>query len=538
VIKTLLDLGETEALDCMVDGSDDFGVDAIHIGAPRGSEFPVTMVQGKYKRRTDGSSAFPENGVISMLAALGSIFDPDIDVDGNVRLMQRLLVIRRSISEGYLPRVSVILCNNGTRWTAKAQHRIEQSPCGTEATWRHIGPSELVQLLRPAVRIDATLQLSGPATVENFDFRRALVGRIAVGQLATLFKMHGDRLLDRNIRRYIGLAGNRVNEGIASTLRDPQQRQNFYFYNNGITIICDQFRHPALQQQNWHVHLDGLQIINGGQTCRTIQQVVQQLGPEVENAKVMIRIYELPKEDQSLVQNITFATNNQNPVSLRDLKSNDPQQVLLEQSMNELGYKYRRQRSDAPLEAREYEVETVANAVLTVWRRHKKPRTVQSVLDEFYEKVFTSDLNGAQAIIAVRIMHLTIDGLLKKTEKLKEEGENKRKIDGKISLRDYFYWPSLFLPDAEELAVKILEYLLDEFKLNIDTVNHTTFAKMDAFLEQKGIDLFDHAFSALTEEKGIRLSCSFETHIDGSRLMSIDRLLDQFSSLLSSKAKG
>jgi hypothetical protein len=207
VIKTLLDLSEAEALDCMVEGGNDFGVDAIHLGAPQGSEFLVTLVQGKYKQRMDGASAFPETGVVAMLAALGSLFDLYKEIEGNIRLMERLTLIRQLVAEGYIPRVAVVLCNNGRRWTSSAQHRIEQGPNGRAVTWHHLGPDDLLKLLRPVVQIDAALQLSGFAIVESFDFRRALIGRVSVGQLATLFANHGDRLLERNIRGYVGLAG-------------------------------------------------------------------------------------------------------------------------------------------------------------------------------------------------------------------------------------------------------------------------------------------------------------------------------------------
>ena len=229
----------------MVEGGNDFAVDANHVGTPRGGEFPVTLVQGKYKRRMDSQAGFPETGVISMLAALGSLFDPDKMVDGNVRLMERLSLVRQAVAEGYIPRVVVVLCNNGRRWSLSAQRRIDQDQYGRAVSWHHIGPEELVRLLRPPVQIDASLQLSGSAIVESFDFRRALIGRISVGQLASLFDVHVDQHLDRNIRRYVGLAGNRVNEGIAATLRDSDRRQNFYFYNNGITIICTQSRYNA-----------------------------------------------------------------------------------------------------------------------------------------------------------------------------------------------------------------------------------------------------------------------------------------------------
>jgi hypothetical protein len=173
VIKTLLDLDETEALDCMVEGSNDFNVDAIHVGAPFGPEFLVTLVQGKYKRRRDGASAFPERGVVGMLAALRSLFDPEKEVNGNIRLTERLIHIRQLLAQGYIPRVAIVLCNNGSRWTTLAQRRIEQDPSGKKVTWRHVGPDELIKLMRPAVQIDTTLQLSGFAIVESFQLSKS-----------------------------------------------------------------------------------------------------------------------------------------------------------------------------------------------------------------------------------------------------------------------------------------------------------------------------------------------------------------------------
>jgi hypothetical protein len=509
VTKSLLDLGEAETFDCMVEGGNDFAVDAIHVGTPRGGEFPVTLVQGKYKRRMDGQAAFPENAVVSMLAALGSLFDPEKIVDGNVRLIERLASLRQAVAEGYIPRVVVVLCNNGRRWSPSAQRRIDQDQFGRAVSWYHIGPEELVKLLRPAVQIDATVQLSGSAIVESFDFRRALIGRISVGQLASLFDAHGDQLLDRNIRRYVGLAGNRVNEGIAATLRDPARRQNFYFYNNGITIICTQFRYNALQAQNWQVQLHEMQIINGGQTCRTIQKVVDELGPEVGAAQVMLRIYELPKEDQELVYNITFATNSQNPVSLRDLKSNDDKQRMLEHSIGELGYVYRRQRSDAALAANEFEVETIANAILIVWRDRRKPRTVQSVLDEFYEIVFTDDLNAAQAVIAARILQVATDLRLQtiriKEEEAKKEGHEKEKNDarkGKIVMTfdASLYYFMMTTPEVEPIAAHMGAQLLTNLKLDLASLTHVTFAKANDYINQNGETLFKTAFKAVEKE--------------------------------------
>ena len=86
------------------------------------------------------------------------------------------------------------------------------------------------------------------------------------------------------------------NEALAATLREPDERPNFYFYNDGVTLTCSQFRHNALQHGNWQVQMDDLQIVNGGQTARTVQRMTEEIGPEIGGAEVLGRIYELPPE--------------------------------------------------------------------------------------------------------------------------------------------------------------------------------------------------------------------------------------------------
>ena len=66
--------------------------------------------------------------------------------------------------------------------------------------------------------------------------------------------------------------------------------------------------------------MSDLQIVNGGQTARTVQQMAKEIGPEIAAAEVLVRIYELEKNDAELVEAITFATNSQNPVDLRESK--------------------------------------------------------------------------------------------------------------------------------------------------------------------------------------------------------------------------
>ena len=313
----------------------------------------------------------------------------------------------------------------------------------------------------------------GAATVETFDFRRVLIGRCAVRELARLVDQHGDQLFDKNIRRYLGLAGNRVNQGMASTLRTVGERRNFYFYNNGITITCSQFRHNALQQGNWPVQIDDLQIVNGGQTARTVQRVAAEEPGTIDDAEVLVRIYELPPDDDEFVDAVTFATNSQNPVGLRDLRANDPRQRALAESINASGFRYRSKREERAVAADEVTSASVAEAVLAVWRRrpHQAKFRRGEHFGTLYDTIFTRDLNGTQAIIAALALR---------------HAESRRKRPP-FDAPDFVFYASHFT------AMLMGQYVLDDLGIDLAQLDHRNFAQAHDFLERESSNYLGRA---------------------------------------------
>ena len=299
----------------LTEGGNDAGVDGLHIGEIEDDEFYVTLFQGKYRvKDLKGQSNFPENSVQKVVDTVGVLFDPYRAVVLNARIEPLVQEVRSLIRDGYIPTVRVVLCNNGARWTAQADAWIDDAKqsYGEQVEFLHFNHDAIVSSLRRGDRIDATVALSGQAIVEDMNYMRVLVGRVSVGEIARLFAEHGDRLLQRNIRRCLGHV-NRVNSDIRATLLDPERSDKFYFYNNGITVVCDRFDYNALQRADYRVRLSNMQVINGGQTCKTIQQTLSVDGaPGAEDAYVMLRIYQLPDEAADVVQEITKATNSQN----------------------------------------------------------------------------------------------------------------------------------------------------------------------------------------------------------------------------------
>ena len=485
--RTAFDLAGQDAFDGIVDGANDFGVDALYFDPPDDGELSIVLIQGKYRSNLRGDGAFPENGIARMIDAIAVLFDPERPLTLNRRLTQRVEEIRSFVKDGAIPRVTAVAANNGARWTAQAQRRIDNAPADfrEQVVWRYLGPTELLALLQARKPIDAELQFLGQATVETFAFRRVLTGRMSVAELARLTDRYDNRLFERNIRRYLGLAGNRVNEAVAATLRSRDERPNFYFYNNGVTMICSKFRHNALQRENWSVQVDGLQIVNGGQTARTVQQIAGEVGPDIEAAEVLVRIYEMERDDDALVEAITFATNSQNPVDLRDLRANDRRQQDLATSISGLGYRYRTKREDRAVAADEFTSAMIADAVLAVWRHrpHQARFRGRQHFGALYDTIFTTALNGAQAVIAAL--------LLRKAES--------RRRNAPDDAPDFLAYGSRFV------AMLLGRCLLEEMDIALAGLDHRNFEQARKLIARRGNRFLSIAETRIDEALGILL---------------------------------
>lgn len=480
-VRSILDLDDLATLDCIVDGGQDFGVDAIYASEEQDGEFTVSLFQGKYKQKLDGTSHFPEEGIKGLINAIRYLFDPSINLNQslNRRLQAKVEEIRSLIRDGYIPQVRAIACNNGLRWNEQTDRLIEIAGFGDQVEWEHLNPDRLIKLQQSKKPVNDTLQLSGKILVEDIEFNRILVGRVAISEIATLVDRHGERLFERNIRRYLGLQNNRVNDGIRQTIET--NASYLYFYNNGLTLICDKFEYNTLQGSDHQVRIQNLQIINGGQTCMTIYKTwvnAQQQLPldqaRSANAYILIRLYQLSSFNTDLVQKITFATNNQNPVDLRDLKANDERQAQLELDIAQLGYRYLRKRSSERPTQQDITSSEAAAAVLAVWRKapHQAKSSTREHFGKLYNRIFTGSLNGTQIISATLLYRIA----------------DHRRRQPANSDPDFVRYASCFI------AMQMGKYLLQDLKLQrVDDLNHQHFFKVQELIQYQGSEYFDRS---------------------------------------------
>ncbi|MCU0438538.1 MAG: AIPR family protein [Raineya sp.] len=127
-------------------------------------------------------------------------------------------------------------------------------------------------------------------------------------------------IFEENIREYLGKTS--INNGIIKTLKDKHDRENFFYYNNGITIIGKKTETES--GGKFSVTITKPQIVNGCQTVNTIFEVLNDynkndIDKEFSNVFVMVKVLVFDDKLKAIKPNfykdIVRFTNKQNAIN-------------------------------------------------------------------------------------------------------------------------------------------------------------------------------------------------------------------------------
>src|SRR5665213_3294067 len=140
--------------------------------------------------------------------------------------------------------------------------------------------------------------------------------------LADLFDRYGSRLLEGNVRSFLGMKGN-VNKGIRKTIQDA--RHLFFAYNNGIAATALAVKFDASKGMNRITGISDLQIVNGGQTTASILRARKQDKLSLDGVAVPMKLTVVARgEAHDLIPKIAEYANTQNKVAIADFFANHP----------------------------------------------------------------------------------------------------------------------------------------------------------------------------------------------------------------------
>jgi hypothetical protein len=147
---------------------------------------------------------------------------------------------------------------------------------------------------------------------------RMHVRPVRASDIAAMNGISDRRLFSLNVR--FGLGRTRVNRDLEKAVRDKEQHSRFIIFHNGVTIIC-----KSLDARNDRISIIDYSIVNGCQSAVTFFDNSEYLSDEL---MIIAKFIEVGSDD-ALAEDITYRSNNQNGINLRDLRSNDRIQLML-----------------------------------------------------------------------------------------------------------------------------------------------------------------------------------------------------------------
>lgn len=348
-LKAFITEDEKQAVDSLTGGPGDKSSDAVYFDHDNRIVF---LVQGKFHQ--SNSTNEPRSAIIALAdlarsivteqkEAFNSVISKANSKTATLLIESRKLIhqrdyrlVARYVSTGKISETNI----------EEGESRLDEFETARFETFAF---KDLMKLMQDYMEGAAppvptvSLNVQGTEIFNRIDRNTSITSWIITMRGAEVGKLYTDfgvRLFARNIRGYLG--NTEINKGMKFTMES--EPDYFWYYNNGITIVCDGAKQIKKGISNI-IRVSNPQIINGQQTTRTLALLPK------NNAEVLVKLIEIPRAEEKhktqyrhLISEIVSATNWQNSISQSDLKSNDIEQVRIEKEFKKQNYFYIRKR--------------------------------------------------------------------------------------------------------------------------------------------------------------------------------------------------
>lgn len=404
----------------LIDGKSVKNIEDVSDLNPR-KNFSLDLYVFQYKN----TKTFKENVIEKFLTIIKYIADmeqPEYHID-HTAMSEDLIeaiklfhqIILKSVSKHPTVNMTFIHASRGdtesvsTSYMTKIQdlrEAVEYYSLGrtTNFDYKLLGAEELKNMAQYQKSYSANLRLSESPIFVEYGTNQVQKGYIATVYLKDYFeflteedettgeKVLREYLFESNIRDYQNRTA--VNKDIEKTLRDPQKANDFWWLNNGVTILAEE---GAPNGKNFQ--LDNIQIVNGLQTSHSIYYALKNSSSIDDRRTLFCKI--IITQDEISRNNIIKATNFQNSVPASSLRSTDIIQRDIETFLFQKGIYYDRRKNfyknkGKPLN-KIISINYLAQALTAILLDNpSKARTSPTVLtkkDDDYNKIFNKKTN-------------------------------------------------------------------------------------------------------------------------------------------------
>lgn len=242
-----------EAVDAIVDGAQEKGIDAIYVPDRAGR---IIILQTKYHKTPD-KHGIKKNDLVKLFSGVDWLMSGDLTkITANPEFAAKAQEFRDAYVNFEYGEIIIALAATCAKGPGKEEideiERVLEKLRSTGAAFDVITltAQDLHDALISAVHNRYKLAIDLSFAGKPFHYERAkggaraIVGAVKGLELAQLFHKHSFRIFDANIRNYLGLG--KINQAIQKTAKEKNDAPNFWFYNNGVTFVCDEYSFRSL----------------------------------------------------------------------------------------------------------------------------------------------------------------------------------------------------------------------------------------------------------------------------------------------------
>jgi hypothetical protein len=392
-----LEMSEEDAIEAIVDGNQEKGIDAIYV-PERGGK--IVVLQTTCHENPSGKGV-RKNELVRLFTGVDWLLDGDLTkIDKNPKFRAKAEEFREAYYNFDYSSICIVYSTTAIHGPSKEENdeieRMQEKLADRGAPFiiDIFFASQLKDFLIASIHrrfdIDIALTFVGkPLPYERSETgARAIVGVVKGSQLADLYAKHSFRIFDIDIRNFLGNV--KINQGIMRASTDARDAKNFWFYNNGITFVCDELSFRSLEDTS--VRLRNAQIINGCQTVTSLYRAGRSL---VDDVEVLIRIIE-KKGDIDFIRRVTLFANSQNAVRPSDLVGTDTIILELKRRLMPMKFYLETRRGDyrAEKDSLHIPISTVATLKQAAQALATTSRQIPGVAKKDTSKLFLTKQDG------------------------------------------------------------------------------------------------------------------------------------------------
>lgn len=331
----------TIGADAVVDGPDDKGCDVVYIDRDQG----IAIIAQSYRANPPKTSA-RDGKAATLRQAISYLLEVQTDAIPE-RLKASAAALRTAIKDKDVERLYVWFVHNCSG-SINVQLEISTvvETAGSILKSRFPDAKVVVtgeelsdeMLEKSYTETNTPILVSEPISFSSppgLEFRegewQCLVVPLQLSLLQELYKKHKTDLFSANVRDFLGVKAGDSNINYQMQKSLSEKPQNFFVYNNGLTILTHRIEVEKREDTLIDVKVHGFSIVNGAQTTGTIGTSVES---PPSGSFVLARFISTASED--LVGEVVRYNNSQNAVTASDFRSTDPTQRRLVQEMSQI----------------------------------------------------------------------------------------------------------------------------------------------------------------------------------------------------------